>query len=203
MSDVTHDDLDRLYAPPAESIQRAVLPQLVPFHESYIRAATFFCLASGRQQGLDASPRGGPAGFVKVLGPQQVAFADWPGNNRIETMRNLVEESRMAMLFLFPGLEVFLRINGHGHISTEAGLLETLQERQKLPKAAVVVTVDQVLFHCGKAVNRARLWDIDARIDRATVPSVGQMKAAMAGGAPADAQAVDAHYQHSVRTDLY
>lgn len=203
MSEVTGDDLDRLYAKPAEAIQRAVLPQLVPFHEAYIGAATFFCLASGREQGLDASPRGGAAGFVKVLDPHHVAFADWPGNNRIETMRNLVEDPRLAMLFLFPGLDVFLRINGQGRISTDPGLLRSLSEGQKIPKTAVVVTIDQVLFHCGKAINRARLWHPDARIDRNSVPSIGQMKVALAGGSPADAEAVDTHYQHSVRNDLY
>ncbi|MCC2976656.1 pyridoxamine 5'-phosphate oxidase family protein [Sphingomonas sp. PL-96] len=203
MSEVTGDDLDRLYAQPAEAIQRAVLPHLVPFHEAYIGAATFFCLASGREQGLDASPRGGPAGFVKVLDPHQVAFADWPGNNRIETMRNLVEDPRLAMLFLFPGLEVFLRINGQGRISTDLDLLESLKEGQKVPKTAIVLKIDQVLFHCGKAVNRARLWHPDARVDRKSLPSIGQMKVAMAGGSPADAEAVDAHYQHSVRNDLY
>ncbi|MBR0855912.1 MSMEG_1061 family FMN-dependent PPOX-type flavoprotein [Bradyrhizobium liaoningense] len=203
MSSITNADLDRLYASPAETIQRAVLPHLVPFHEAYIAAATFFCLASGREQGLDASPRGGPAGFVKVIDPTHLTFADWPGNNRIETMRNLVEDDRVGMLFLFPGLEVFLRINGRGHISTEPDLLAALAERQKTPKAAIVVTIDQVLFHCGKAINRARLWAPDARIDRAALPSVGQMKAALTGGSTADAEVVDTQYLRSVRTDLY
>jgi PPOX class probable FMN-dependent enzyme len=203
MSTVTAADLDCLYAPPAETIQRAVLPHLVPFHEAYIAAATFFCLASGREHGLDASPRGGPAGFVKVIDATHVAFADWPGNNRIETMRNLVEDDRVGMLFLFPGLEVFLRINGRGRISTDPNLLAALTERQKTPKTAIVVAVDQVLFHCGKAINRARLWASDARIDRASLPSVGQIKAALTGGSPADAELVDAQYHQSVRSDLY
>ncbi|AIT07698.1 pyridoxamine 5'-phosphate oxidase [Sphingomonas taxi] len=203
MSNVTGDDLDRLYAQPAEAIQRAVLPYLLPFHEAYVAAATFFCLASGCALGLDASPRGGPAGFVKVLDPHHVAFADWPGNNRIETMRNLVEDSRLAMLFLFPGLEVFLRINGQARISTDVDLLESLKEGQKAPKTAIVLAIDQVLFHCGKAINRARLWQPEARLDRKSLPSVGQMKVAMAGGSPADAEAVDTHYRNSVRNDLY
>ena len=202
-SPVTGPDLDRLYAPPAEAIQRAVLPHLVPFHEAYISAATFFCLASGRPQGLDASPRGGPAGFVKVIDPNHVAFADWPGNNRIETLRNLLEDDRLALLFLFPGLEVFLRINGRGRISTASDLLAMLMEGQKTPKTAILVAVEQVLFHCGKAINRARLWDETSRIDRSRVPSIGQMKTALVGGSPAEAEAVDAQYRNSVRNDLY
>lgn len=203
MSDITDADLDRLYAPPAEAIQRAVLPHLMPFHQAYIAKATFFCLASGREQGLDASPRGGEPGFVRVIDPRRVAFADWPGNNRIETMRNLVADDRLAMLFLFPGLEVFLRINGRGRISDDGALLEGLKEGSKLPKTAIIVRIDQVLFHCGKAINRARLWQADAHIDRSSVPSVGQMKAALTGGSAAEADLADAHYLEAVRSGLY
>ncbi|RBP04526.1 hypothetical protein DFR50_1393 [Roseiarcus fermentans] len=202
-SSVTGADLDRLYAPPSEAIQRAVLPHLVPFHEAYIAAATFLCLASGSAQGLDASPRGGPAGFVKVVDPHHVAFADWPGNNRIETLRNLLADDRLAMLFLFPGLDVFLRINGRGRVLTAPDLLATLKEGQKTPKTAILVAIEQVLFHCGKAINRARLWDETSRIDRSRVPSIGQMKTALTGGSPAEAEVVDAQYCESVRKDLY
>lgn len=203
MPDVTGADLDRLYARPSDAIQRAVLPRLVPFHETYIARATFFCLASGRKQGLDASPRGGPPGFVKVIDSHHVAFADWPGNNRIETMRNLVADDRLAMLFLFPGLEVFLRINGRGRISTATDLLAGLKETQKTPKAAILVSVEQVLFHCGKAINRARLWDAGSRVHRSSVPSLGRMKVALMGGSPAEADAVDAQYYQSITNDLY
>ncbi|XYD11807.1 pyridoxamine 5'-phosphate oxidase family protein (plasmid) [Methylobacterium sp. NMS12] len=203
MQTVTTPDLDRLYAAPSEMIQKAVLPHLAPFHEAYLAAATFFCLASGRAQGLDASPRGGAPGFVKVLDRHHLAFADWPGNNRVETLRNLVEDDRLAMLFLFPGLEVFLRVNGRGRISTEPPLLGVLREGVKEPKTAIVVTVEQVLFHCGKAINRAGLWRPEARIDRARVPSIGQMKVALTGGSPTEVEAVDAHYTQSVRLDLY
>lgn len=196
-------DLDALYAPPAEAIQRTVLPHLLPFHEAYLAAATFLCVASGREQGLDASPRGGPAGFVKVLDAHRVAFADWPGNNRIETMRNLAEDDRLALLFLFPGLEVFMRINGRGRVTTDPGLLGGLQESGKTPKTAILVEIEQVLFHCGKAINRARLWQPEGRIDRATLPSIGQMKVALTGGSPHEAEHADAQYHRSVRQDLY
>ncbi|MGK6321909.1 MSMEG_1061 family FMN-dependent PPOX-type flavoprotein [Sphingomonas sp. DT-51] len=203
MPDLTAADLDRLYAPPAESIQRAVLPRLADFHEAYLAQATFFCLATGRAEGLDASPRGGPPGFVKVLDPGHVAFADWPGNNRIETLRNLVEDERVALLFLSPGLDVFLRINGRGRVSDEAALLQRRKEGDKLPKTAVVVMINEVLFHCGKALHRARLWSPEARLDRASVPSIGKMKAALSGSSPADAARLDANYREAIRTNLY
>lgn len=200
---IDRPNLDQLYDPPMERIQKAVLPELIGFHRDYLAKATFFCLATGRDRGLDASPRGGPAGFVRVLDPKTVAFADWPGNNRIESMRNLQEDDRLGMLFLFPGLDVFMRINGRGRVSTEADLRAVLAEGTKVPKAAIVVTVGEVLFHCGKAANRAGLWDAAARLDRRSLPTPGQMLAAMGNQGAAEAAAMDAHYDHAVRHDLY
>ncbi|NHZ43103.1 pyridoxamine 5'-phosphate oxidase [Massilia sp. CCM 8693] len=199
----TQPDLDALYAAPAERIQKAVLEHLVPMHEDYLKAATFFSFASGRAQGLDVSPRGGPPGFVQVLDARTVAFADWPGNNRIESMRNLADDERAAMLFLFPGLEVFMRINGRARVSTEAALLARLAEGGKAPKAAIVVAIDEVLMHCGKAINRARLWRDESRLAPDALPSVGQMMASMAMIGQADIAQANAHYEHAVRNDLY
>ncbi len=101
--DTHQPDLDALYAPPSDMIQKAVLDRLVDFHMEYLKVATFFCLSTGSERGLDASPRGGPPGFVYVLDPHTVAFADWPGNNRIESMRNLQHDERLGMEFLLPG----------------------------------------------------------------------------------------------------
>jgi PPOX class probable FMN-dependent enzyme len=196
-------DLDRLYDQPREIIQKAVMPELNAFHAQYLAQATFFCLATGRDTGLDASPRGGPPGFVKVRDPKTVVFADWPGNNRIESMRNLVQDDRLGMLFLFPGLDVFMRINGHGRIADDGDLCKSLAEGSKIPKTAVVVTVDEVLFHCGKAVNRAKLWAPDSLIDRGVLPTPGQMLAAMTHQDAATALAIDAQYDHSMRNGLY
>ncbi|MGJ7524649.1 MSMEG_1061 family FMN-dependent PPOX-type flavoprotein [Variovorax sp. GB1P17] len=203
-------DLNALYDPPAEKIQKAVLDRLVGFHEAYLKAATFFCLATGSARGLDASPRGGPPGFVHVLDENTVAYADWPGNNRIESLRNLESDERLGMVFLFPGLEIFMRINGRGRISTDPGLLAELREGDRVPKTATVVLIDEVLLHCGKAINRARLWQDDARIDRNALPSVGKMMAELARLGDAQAhmdeaqiEQVDAHYAQGVRNDLY
>jgi len=145
-------DLGALYAPPAERIQKAVLDRLVDVHQEYLRVATFFCLATASDDGLDASPRGGPPGFVRVLDPQTVAFADWPGNNRIASMRNLQQDERVGMLFLFPGLDVFLRINGIARVSAWPELLARLQENGKAPKTATVVRVKKC---CSIAEKRA------------------------------------------------
>jgi PPOX class probable FMN-dependent enzyme len=203
-------DLDALYAPPSEMIQKAVLDHLVDFHLEYLNAATFFCLATGSDQGLDASPRGGPAGFVHALDAHTVAFADWPGNNRIESLRNLQQDGRLGMLFIFPGLEIFMRINGRGELSTDPALLARLAEGERLPKTATVVRIDQVLLHCGKAVNRARLWRAESQLAPGALPSVGKIIAALgkrdhpeASMDDAQIEQINQHYDHSVRHDLY
>ena len=209
IGDMEEVDLNALYLPPVERVQKAVLDHLIDFHKAYLAKATFFCLATGDAHGLDASPRGGAAGFVRVLDPHTVVFADWPGNNRIESMRNLQRANHLAMLFLFPGLEVFLRINGRGRISTDADLLQSLQEGNKTPKTATIVQIDEVLFHCGRAVNRARLWHCDSQLDRNTLPTVGEMMAEL-GRLQGDSlptaeqvQLANDHYALAVRNDLY
>lgn len=196
-------DLDAVYAAPAERIQKAVLDRLVDVHEQYLQVATFFCLATASGNGLDASPRGGPPGFVRVLDPHTVAFADWPGNNRIESMRNLAQDERIGMLFLFPGLDVFLRINGIARVSAWPNLLATLSENGKTPKSATVVRLNEVLFHCGKAGNRARLWEPESRLERSTVPTPGQVLARLTGISQEEGAQLDTHYAHAVRHDLY
>lgn len=203
-------DLDALYAPPAERIQKAVLDHLVDVHADYLKAATFFCLATAGPHGLDASPRGGPPGFVHMLDAHTVAYADWPGNNRIESLRNLQSDNRVGMLFLYPGLEIFMRINGRARIVTDADLLAELREGERTPKTATVVLVDEVLFHCGKAVNRAGLWTPEAQQVRNQVPSIGTIMAAFtkvndpaASFGAEEIDQVNAHYAQGVRNDLY
>ena len=196
-------DLGALYAPPAERIQKAVLDHLVDFHADYLKAATFFCLATAGPGGLDASPRGGPPGFVRMLDPHTVAFADWPGNNRIASLTNLQSDDRIGMLFLFPGLEIFMRINGHAAMSMHPELLRALAEGARLPKTAIVVRIDEVLFHCGKAVNRAKLWHPDSMLDRKSVPSPGEIVAAITGADSATAQAMNEGYYTAIRGNLY
>lgn len=203
-------DLDALYAPPVERIQKAVLDHLVDFHIAYLKVATFFCLATSGPEGLDASPRGGPPGFVRMLDTKTVAYADWPGNNRIESLRNLQTDDRVGLLFLFPGLEVFMRINGRARIVTDGALLAELMEGKRTPKTATVVQIDEVLMHCGKAINRAGLWQPDAHLMHNSVPTVGAMMAALTAMNNPEAQLdageiaqIDAHYTQEVHNNLY
>ena len=196
-------DLDELYSPPAEMLLRAMTNHLTDYHLDYLKMATFACVATGREGGLDNSPRGGPPGFIRALDRKTIAFGDWPGNNRIETMRNLVEDDRIGLLFIFNGLEIFMRINGRARISTDSALLDTLKEGQRLPRTAIVIAISEVLFHCGKAINRARLWEEDARIDRKTLPSAGVLMKALTQVDELDIAEFNEHYDHAMRNDLY
>lgn len=198
-------NLDELYKPPAEMIQKAVLDRLFDFHVAYIKAATFFCLATGSDRGLDASPRGGPPGFVHVLNAHTLAFADWPGNNKIASLRNLERHARVGMLFIFPGLDIFLRVNGRGKLSTDMALRQEVAGQERLPKLAVIVSVDKVFFHCGKAINRAGagLWNEATRVDRHTLPTAGQIMGAIAKLDASQVEFLDAKYNSTVKNDLF
>jgi PPOX class probable FMN-dependent enzyme len=202
--DVTRDDeLDELYARPSENVVRAIAQRLHAHHRAYLAKATFFSFATVREAGLDVSPRGGPPGFLRVIDDQTIAFGDWPGNNKIESMRNLVHDNRVATVFIFPGLEIFMRINGTARIGTDPDLLSSVAEGGRLPKTAIVISINELIFHCGKAINRAGLWKPESRIDRKELPSVGVIMRDLAGTPSDSVGAVDEHYDKSVKTDLY
>ncbi|TWI66318.1 hypothetical protein IP91_02130 [Pseudoduganella lurida] len=201
--DANAPDLDQLYAQPAPMIRQALRDHLVDVHEACLRQATFFCLATASADGLDVSPRGGAPGFVHVLDAHTLAFADWPGNNRIESMRNLQADTRVGMLFLFPGYDAFLRINGNASVSVDAALLDRLTEGGRRPKAATTVAVNEVLFHCGKAAHRAKLWEAAGQVPAGALPSVGKVIARLADTGGVSPEQLDAHYAHAVKHDLY
>ncbi|KRB79890.1 pyridoxamine 5'-phosphate oxidase [Sphingomonas sp. Root710] len=196
-------ELSALYAPPGDLVQRAVRSHLTDFHLEYLRSATFFILATGSSNGLDASPRGGAAGIVQTIDRETVCFADWPGNNRIESLRNIVRDDRVGLLFIFPGLDIFMRINGRAGVTVDGEILDRLKEGTRRPKTAVVVRIDDVLFHCGKAVNRAGLWKADSQLDRKAFPSPGVMMKELAEVTDVPAEDLDAGYSHAMVNDLY
>jgi len=200
---LTEAQLDELYDPPGDLVQRALTNHLTDFHIAYLKKAPFFAIASAGADGLDASPRGGSPGIVRELDRKTVCFADWPGNNKIETLRNIVRDERVGLLFLFPGLDIFMRVNGRARITVDETIREKLAEGGRLPKAAVVVAVEAVYFHCGKAVNRAGLWKPESMIDRKSVPSPGVMMKALAAIEDIPADELDAHYYEAMHKDLF
>jgi PPOX class probable FMN-dependent enzyme len=138
-----------------------------------IEAAPFCVLATNGPEGLDCSPRGDPPGFVRVVDARTLLIPDRRGNNRIDSLRNLVRDPRISLLFLIPGVGETMRVNGRAKISTEPQLTESFAIDGKTPKCVLVVTVERAYFQCTKAIIRAKLWEEASKVDRKTLPTPG------------------------------
>lgn len=172
-----------------------------PYYRKLIESAPFFAIASSGDKGLDVSPRGDPAGFVKILDQRTIAIPDRRGNNRLDTLRNIIEHPSVALLFLVPGLEMTLRYNGRAHLSVEPTLLESLSADGKLPASVIVVELDTLFFQCARALKRAKLWDASTQIDPKTMPTAGQLaKSAMPDF---DAEGYDEALEERQNNSLY
>jgi PPOX class probable FMN-dependent enzyme len=195
--------LRELYQYPPEMILKMKTTYLHEFHLQHLAKATFVCLGTVGDEGLDVSPRGGEPGFIQVVDNNCVGLPDWPGNNKIESMTNLVRDSRIGMLFIFPGLEYFMRLNGKATISHDPELCEKFSRGGKVPKTVIVVKIDQAYFHCGKAVNRAKFWEPSSHISRGSLPSMGTMMVELAKVTDHTPKDIDAAYSRVVKEDLY
>ena len=173
------DSIDSLRALYAEPRPRAVKKQLarLDIHcRRFISLSPFVVIATSAVSGsLDASPRGGTPGFVKVADDHTLLLPDAPGNNRLDSFTNVVETGRIGMLFLIPGVDETLRINGTAAITMDPALLERWTVNGKHPRSALRITVGEAYLHCAKALIRSRLWSDDYRIDRQALPSYAQM----------------------------
>lgn len=194
-------DLEALYGTPAEASVIKETERLTPEYCRLIEAAPFFALATVGPEGLDCSPRGDGPGFVRVLDETRVAIPDRRGNNRLDSLRNIVRDPRVALLFLIPGVNETLRINGRAAISTDPDLRESFLMQDKLPATVLIVTVGSVYFQCARALLRSRLWQADAQVDRGTLPSVGQLLRGVK--ADFDAEAYDAAMPDRHKASLY
>jgi PPOX class probable FMN-dependent enzyme len=147
-----------------------------------IAAAPFAVLATSGPDGLDCSPRGDRPGFVRVADPRTLILPDRRGNNRIDSLRNIVRDPRVALLFLIPGSGTTLRVNGQAVISADPDLLASFSVDGHAPRTAIVITVAEIYFQCARAIIRARLWDPESRIDPKRLPSPGAILAALTAG---------------------
>ena len=148
---------------------------LTPQYRRLVEAAPFFAFASVGDGGLDCSPRGDSAGFVAVLDDKTLAIPDRRGNNRIDTLRNIITDPRVALLFLIPGVGETLRINGAAEISTNPELIARFAHDGKPPKSVIIVHIDAVYFQCAKAIVRSKLWDSATQVARTSLPSTGEL----------------------------
>jgi PPOX class probable FMN-dependent enzyme len=171
----TLEELEALYGTPVGSAVAKEIDHISEHYRAFIEKAPFVVMATSGPGGLDCSPRGDPAGFVKVLDRKRVLIPDRRGNNRIDSLRNLVEDSRVSLLFLIPGVNETLRINGRARIIVDAALAASFAINDKMPKILLEVTADRVYFQCAKALVRSRLWASEAQLPRSALPSTGQI----------------------------
>jgi len=163
----------------------ALVKEVDHVNESYrrlIEAAPFFALATNGPDGLDCSPRGDPAGFVRVLDAKTLAVPDRRGNNRIDSLRNLIHDPRVALLFMIPGVSETLRVMGRARICIDSTLCASFVMQGKTPRAVLLISIERVFFQCAKVIIRSKLWDPASKVARTTLPTPGSILAEISGG---------------------
>ncbi|MAW54562.1 MAG: pyridoxamine 5'-phosphate oxidase [Rhodospirillaceae bacterium] len=195
-------ELEAIYGEPlAQSLVKEI-DYISGHYRAFIEKSPFVVLASVAEEGLDCSPRGDPAGFVRVVDAKTVMIPDRRGNNRIDTLRNLVRDPRVSLLFLVPGVGETLRINGRAAISVDPDLCASFDMNGKTPRSVIVVTAERVYFQCQKALARSRLWDPEARIERTELPSAGDILQGLSKN-DFDGDAYDKNYPERLKKTIY
>ncbi len=175
-------ELRALYAEPGERAKRKQIPALDRHCKHFIELSPFVVLASADQQNrCDASPRGGEPGFVKVAGDAMLLIPDSPGNNRLDTLQNIQTSGRLGLLFMIPGFDETLRVNGRARISTDPAQIALCTTERRAPKVVIEVSAEEVYLHCAKALMRSKLWSEANRVERSAMPTMGQMIADQSG----------------------
>jgi PPOX class probable FMN-dependent enzyme len=176
------EDLKALYGVPSKRSLQKQLTHLEQHSKQFIKLSRFVVLSSYDKHGnLDCSPRGGEPGFVEIINDRQLAIADSKGNNRLDTLINIVETGKIACLFTVAGVDEVLRVNGGAHVSVCSERLMEYADQRNPPKSIIVIDIEDVYLHCAKAIMRAKLWDTTLINDRDVLPSMGRMIADQVG----------------------
>lgn len=196
------DQLEALYGTPNPKSLIKELDYISEHYRVFIERSPFVVVATSGPGGLDCSPRGDPPGFVRVHDERTVLFPDRRGNNRLDTLRNLVLDPRVSLLFLIPGVGETLRINGRADILTDPDLRDSFAVNGKAPASVVSVHVERIYFQCQKALARSRLWRAEAQIDRSELPSAGQILQALSKD-DFDGDRYDRDYPNRMKQTMY
>lgn len=179
----TMSELEALYTePPYGPAVVKEIDYISPQYRALIEAAPFVVIATSGPEGLDCSPRGDPPGFVRVRDEKTLLIPDRRGNNRIDSMRNLVRDPRVALLFLIPGVGETMRVVGRAAISTDPELCASFTLHGKTPRCVLVIAVERAFYQCPKALIRSKLWDPASQVERASLPTPGKILAEISGG---------------------
>jgi len=176
------DQLRALYGEPTDVSIAKEIDHVSDHYRAFIEAAPFFALATVGPEGLDCSPRGDAPGFVRIADPKTLLVPDRRGNNRIDSLRNIMRDPRVALLFLIPGIGETIRVIGHATLSIDPDLLASFAVNGKAPNCVIVVAVEHVFYQCTKAIVRSQLWDPARHVDRKTLPTAGTILAGVTAG---------------------
>lgn len=179
----TVEQLRDVYRQPKTRAVEKVITQFEKHSRQFIAMSPFLVISTTGKDGIaDVSPRGDEAGFVKIMDDRTIAIPDRPGNNRLDTLSNILSNPSVGTIFFVPGVDEVLRINGDAEIRTDPELLTQFEMRGKLPATVLVIKVREIYLHCAKAIMRSGLWNPETRVDRSALPTIGQMIADQIGG---------------------
>lgn len=194
-------DLEAIYGEISEASLIKVSDCLTGGYRKLIEASPIVALATCGPEGLDCSPRGDPGRVMTIRDDHTLVLPDRRGNNRIDSLRNIVRDGRVALLFLIPGSNSTLRVNGRAEISIDPDLLESLAIEGKLPRSAIVVTIGEIYFQCARALMRARIWDREAWPDVTALPTPGSLMRELKQDF--DSQTYDREWPERAKTSMY
>lgn len=201
------DGLRKLFDPTHGVALTKCRTTLGHYAKAFIQRSPFLCIGTQNAEGkADVSPRGDPAGFVRILDERTLAIPDRPGNNRLDTLRNILSNPSVGLLFIIPGFDDTLRVSGRAMLTTEPNLLSSMTVSDRVPKLAIVVHIDQIFFHCAKAFRRSHLWSVDHFQDRKQMPSLMQIILEESTGVEQDAteqRKMDDDLEEQYRRTLY
>lgn len=198
----SESELEALYDAPVPTSILKEVDHITDDYRKLIEASPFAILATSGPEGLDCSPRGDPSGFVNVADPKTLMIPDRRGNNRIDSLRNIVRDPRVALLFLIPGIGTTMRVNGQARLSADPELCATFAMEGKSPKCVIIVTVERAYAQCQKAIVRSRLWDPAMHVAKSALPTVGEMMERLSKG-DFDGKAYDAEYPERMKRTIY
>ncbi|MBX9450402.1 MAG: pyridoxamine 5'-phosphate oxidase family protein [Mesorhizobium sp.] len=196
------EQLEAIYGTPGEASLVKELDRLIPEYVAFVEASPFVALATSGQEGLDCSPRGDLRGFVRVADERTLLMPDRRGNNRVDSLKNIVRDGRVGLLFLVPGSGTTLRVNGKATLSIDPELCASFAVDGQAPRSVIVITIHAVYFQCARAIVRSELWNPDRHVDPKSLPTPGKILAATSQ-ARIDGEAYDAEWPERARKTMW
>lgn len=203
MSRITSvEQLEALYGKPGQTSLVKETVAVIPQYREFIETSPFCMLGTSGPEGLDCSPRGDVPGFVRVHDQETLLMPDRRGNNRVDSLSNIVRDPRVALCFLIPGSRNALRVNGEAYLSVEPELLNSFAINEKAPRSVIVIKTKAVYFQCGRAIVRSGLWNAEAQVDPSTLPTPGDVLAELSKG-DIDGKSYDAEWEGRANKTLW